>query len=99
MVIASLEGWDAQGLKTIASAIVEQPGHVAILISSPPPASIVVARSSDQQVDAGALLKQLVSRFGGKGGGRSELAQEGPGCAGGGSRQRRAFVASGILIR
>ena len=77
VVIASLEGWDAQGLKTIASAIVERPGHVAILVSSPPPASIVVARSADQQVDAGALLKQIVARFGGKGGGRPELAQGG----------------------
>ena len=77
VVIASLDGWDAAGLKAIASAIIERPGHVAILVSSPPPASIVVARSADQHVDAGALLKQIVSRFGGKGGGRPELAQGG----------------------
>jgi len=76
-VIASLEGWDAPGLKTIASAIAERPGHVAILVSSPPPASIVVARAADQPIDAGALLKQIVARFGGKGGGRPELAQGG----------------------
>ncbi|HEX2456748.1 MAG TPA: DHHA1 domain-containing protein [Vicinamibacterales bacterium] len=77
VVIASLEGWDAPGLKTIASAIVERPGHVAILVSSPAPAAIVIARASDQQVDSAALLKQIVARFGGKGGGRPELAQGG----------------------
>ena len=40
-------------------------------------APIIVARSADVSVDAGALLKQLVQRHGGKGGGRPELAQGG----------------------
>jgi alanyl-tRNA synthetase len=38
---------------------------------------IVVARAADAAVDAGAVLKQLVQRHGGKGGGRPELAQGG----------------------
>jgi alanyl-tRNA synthetase len=77
LVAAVLPGWDAAGLKTIASRIVERPGHVAVLMSSPPPAALVVARSSGVAVDASAILRGLVERHGGKGGGRPELAQGG----------------------
>jgi alanyl-tRNA synthetase len=76
-VLGSLDGVDAAGLKTIASSIVSRPGHVVVLVSAPAPASIVVARSADGSIDSGALLKQLVASFGGKGGGRPELAQGG----------------------
>jgi alanyl-tRNA synthetase len=77
VVAHALEGWDGGGLKQVASAIVSRPGFVAILISAPPPVSIVIARSPDVAFDAGALLRVLISRFGGKGGGRPELAQGG----------------------
>jgi len=76
-VLAALAGRSANELKTIASRIVENPGHVAILISDTPPLSIVVARAAGTNVHAGALLRQLVERHGGKGGGRPELAQGG----------------------
>ena len=77
LVAASLAGWDAAGLKAIAARIVERPGYVAILVGEPPPATLVVARSAGLPHDAGALLRQLVDRHGGKGGGRPELAQGG----------------------
>ena len=77
LVAASLPGWDAAGLKTIASQIVERPGHVAVLVGDATPAAIVVARAVDVALDAGALLRRLVERHGGKGGGRPELAQGG----------------------
>jgi alanyl-tRNA synthetase len=76
-VVAALEGWDGAGLKQIASAIVARPGFIAVLISSPAPSSIVVARSAGVVFDASGLLKVLIARFGGKGGGRPELAQGG----------------------
>ncbi len=76
-VIAALPGWDAAGLKSIAARIVERPGRVAVLVGEPAPAAIVVARSAGLTHDAGALLRQLVERHGGKGGGRPELAQGG----------------------
>ena len=44
LVATSLAGWDANGLKAIASRIAERPGHVAILVSEPPPGAIVTAR-------------------------------------------------------
>jgi alanyl-tRNA synthetase len=77
VVAVALPGWDPAGLKAIASRIAERPGHLAILVSEPPPAAVVVARAADLAIDAAALLKQLVERHGGKGGGRPELAQGG----------------------
>jgi alanyl-tRNA synthetase len=76
-VIAALEGWDQQGLKTIASAIASRPGHVAVLFSVPAPSAVVIARAADASVDSGAILRKLTERFGGKGGGRPDLAQGG----------------------
>ena len=77
VVFAALDGWDPVGLKTIASAIVERPGHVAVLLGAPSPCAIVVARAADATADSGALLRGLTERFGGKGGGRPDLAQGG----------------------
>jgi alanyl-tRNA synthetase len=76
-VVAVLDGWDPSGLKTIAAAIAARPGHVAVLVSTPAPSAIVVARAPDVAVDSGAILKQMAATFGGKGGGRPELAQGG----------------------
>jgi alanyl-tRNA synthetase len=75
VVFASIEGADAAGLKSIAAAIVQQPGQAAVLLSVPPPSAVVVARSHDLAIDAASILKQLIATHGGKGGGRPELAQ------------------------
>jgi alanyl-tRNA synthetase len=77
VVVAALEGWDATGLKTIAAAIAARPGHVALLVSAPAPSAIAVARAPDVSLDSSAILKQMMAAFGGKGGGRPELAQGG----------------------
>ena len=75
--IAALEGWDAAGLKQLASAVASKPRQGAILLSLPPPSALVVAHAPGVGVDSGAVLKRMVARFGGKGGGRPELAQGG----------------------
>jgi alanyl-tRNA synthetase len=77
LVVAALDGWDGAGLKTIAAAIIARPGHIAILFSTPAPSAIVIGRAPDVALDSGAILRQLISTFGGKGGGRPELAQGG----------------------
>jgi alanyl-tRNA synthetase len=77
LVVAALPGWDASGLKGIASRIAERADHVAVLLGAPAPAALVVARGEAVPLDAGAVLRQLVERHGGKGGGRPELAQGG----------------------
>jgi len=77
LVATGLPDSDAQALKAIAQRIVQQSGYVVVLLGEMSTAPIIVARSADVSVDAGALLKQLVQRHGGKGGGRPELAQGG----------------------
>lgn len=77
LVTASFPDADANVLKTMAQTVVAKPGHAAVLVSGTPPLSIVVARASDVSVDAARLLKTLIARFGGKGGGRPEMAQGG----------------------
>jgi alanyl-tRNA synthetase len=73
-----LEGWDPQGLKAIAvAATAAQPNAVVALFTATSPAQVVVARGANSQVDAAALLKQLTAKFGGKGGGKPDLAQGG----------------------
>ena len=77
VVVHALDGWDAAGLKAIAgAAIASAPAAVALFTSSAP-ALAVTARSQGVPADALALLKSLVGRFGGRGGGKPELAQGG----------------------
>jgi len=75
VVVQALEGWDAAGLKAIASSLVAQSGVVAVLVSAGDPIAVVVARSHDAALDSSKGLRMLLDRFGGRGGGRPELAQ------------------------
>jgi len=75
VVVQALEGWDAAGLKAIASSLVAQSGVVAVLVSASNPVAVVVARSQEVAVDSSKGLRMLLDRFGGRGGGRPELAQ------------------------
>jgi alanyl-tRNA synthetase len=77
VVIEALEGWDQNGLKAIASAIAARSGYAAVLFSVPQPSAVVIARAADGTIDSAAVLKKLIERFGGKGGGRPDLAQGG----------------------
>ncbi len=74
LVVATLDGWDAAGLKAIASAATATVRACVVLVSSD---ALVVSRSAGVAVDANGVLRQLTGRFGGKGGGRPELAQGG----------------------
>lgn len=78
LIVQAIEGWDAQGLKAIAAAATAaNPEAVVALFTAATPAQAVIARGSKSSVDAGALLKQLAAKFGGKGGGKPDLAQGG----------------------
>ena len=94
IIVEVLEGWDQPGLKAIASAITRHAGYAAVLISAPAPAAVVVARAADAATDAAAVLRNLIDRFGGKGGGRPELAQGG---GLNGDPQEIAFAARRVL--
>jgi len=78
LVVVALDGWDAQGLKAIATAATAaNPDAVIALFTTTSPSQVVIARGSNSHVDAGALVKELAARFGGKGGGKPDLAQGG----------------------
>lgn len=68
---------DAAVLKTLAQALATRSGLAIVLVSPAPPALIVVARSADVAVSSDVVVKALVEAFGGRGGGRPELAQAG----------------------
>jgi alanyl-tRNA synthetase len=68
---------DMNALKTIALAVASRPGHIVVLLTASSPASVIVARAPNVPVDCARVLKQLIAHFGGKGGGRPELAQGG----------------------
>jgi alanyl-tRNA synthetase len=70
-----LDGWDAQGLKAIASSMAAQGSVAAVIVGTASPMAVVVARSSGVALDANAVLQQLLTRFGGRGGGKPDLAQ------------------------
>jgi alanyl-tRNA synthetase len=76
LVMRALDA-DAAGMKALASAVTATPGYVVALVSTTQPALVVVARSSDRSVAANGVLASLMARFGGRGGGRPELAQGG----------------------
>jgi alanyl-tRNA synthetase len=77
VVIEVIEGWDAQGLKAIAAALSTNPNVAAVLVSSSTPSFVVVSHSADASLDANNILRQLIERFGGRGGGKPDLAQGG----------------------
>lgn len=77
-IVAHLADADAQAVRLAASHLVAVPGRVVALIGGPAPHALVVARSADRaDLDAGAIVKQVCAAYGGKGGGRPDLAQAG----------------------
>jgi alanyl-tRNA synthetase len=87
VVVEALEGWDAAGLKAIATAATASASAVVVLVSKD---ALVVARSAGVSMDANAVLRQLTERFGGRGGGKPDLAQ------GGGLRASPAEVVAAV---
>ncbi len=66
---------DANELKWLASAITARDGYIAALVSTNRPALAVVARSAGIDVAANRVVVALTETFGGRGGGKPDLAQ------------------------
>ena len=77
VVSAVVSGWDAGGLKRLASAIADAPSMMVVLVTDESPVLAVTARSKDLTLDVGVILAKLLERFGGKGGGKGAMAQGG----------------------
>ena len=71
------EDWDAAGLKTIASSLIARDPVAVALVTGGQAATVVVACTPSLGLDAGAVVRQLTDRFGGRGGGRPDMAQAG----------------------
>ncbi len=79
-VVVHLLDLDANGLKSVASAITSRPGFVVLLASNSTPSTpslVVIARSKDVDLPANEILNALTLKFGGRGGGKADLAQGG----------------------
>jgi alanyl-tRNA synthetase len=76
LVLRVVDG-DASTLRTLASTIVARPGFIVVLVSSGRPALVVAARSQDGRISANDVIRTLTGAFGGRGGGKPELAQAG----------------------
>jgi alanyl-tRNA synthetase len=77
LVAKVIEGWDTAGLKMLASAAAAYDDVLAVLVSATRPASVVIARGAGVPIDAGGLLQALATKFGGRGGGKADIAQGG----------------------
>jgi len=66
-------------IKLLAQKLTRQkPGVVALLGTTRDPPILVFAQSAGQPFDMGMLMKETLSRLGGRGGGSKEMAQGGP---------------------
>jgi len=77
IIVEALDGWDPNGLKTIATHIAAQANAAVALFATASPHPVVIARSPGLRVDVTAVLAELITRFGGRGGGKADLAQGG----------------------
>jgi alanyl-tRNA synthetase len=75
MVLRALEGWDAAGLRAIATALTAHEQAITVLLSSTSPYAAAVARSADVALDSSQVLKTMMASYGGRGGGKPDLAQ------------------------
>jgi alanyl-tRNA synthetase len=76
-IVARVMDKDQAGLKLLAQEAAADGGPAILLVSMTRPLSLVVARGGNPGIDASAVLNAIVAQFGGKGGGRPELAQGG----------------------
>ena len=76
-IVAAVEVSEAGTLRMLVNALIAEPHRVVVLFSSALPALVIVARSADLDLDARSILSRLTDRFGGRGGGKSDLAQGG----------------------
>jgi alanyl-tRNA synthetase len=76
-VLSTEREGDIAALKALAQAVVAEPGVVAVLVGENQPRPVVIARSAGVPLDAAGWMARATAAFGGRGGGRPELAQGG----------------------
>jgi alanyl-tRNA synthetase len=82
IIVRTFADCDLSFLKLLAQRITRRsPYAVALLASESPQAALVFAQSEGQPYDMNGLLKETLSKLGGRGGGSKDLAQGGAGNA------------------
>jgi alanyl-tRNA synthetase len=78
IVVHTLSGRNLNFVKRLAQKLTRlSPGVVALLATTSPEPSLVFAQSAGQPFDMGALMKETMTKTGGRGGGSKDLAQGG----------------------
>ena len=77
LAIAAFKNRGIEKVKLLAAKLCARPMTIALLADEGDQLRVVFARSGDTTVDVAALLKKTLDRFGGRGGGRPNLAQGG----------------------
>lgn len=75
-ILAEPAGATVEDLRGLAQAVTQHPKVFLAAIATDPP-TLLLAASADAGVDAGAALKEILARVGGKGGGNARMAQGG----------------------
>ena len=77
LAVGTFKNRGIEKLKILAQKICSRRGLIALLADEGDQLRVVFARSADGAADMNALLKKALERFGGRGGGRPNLAQGG----------------------
>jgi alanyl-tRNA synthetase len=78
LLIRIFSGRDLNFLKLLAQKLTRlSPNVVALLATNSPQPALVFAQSAGQPNDMGSLMKQTISKLGGRGGGSKDMAQGG----------------------
>jgi alanyl-tRNA synthetase len=77
LAMGAYRGRGLETIKLLAQKICLRSGVLALLADESDQLRVVFARSADLSVDVSVLLKKTIERFGGRGGGRPNLAQGG----------------------
>jgi len=78
LVIRTFADRDMNSLKVLAQKLTRRaPSVIALLATTSPRPSLVFAQSAGQPYDMGSLMKQTLTKLGGRGGGGKDMAQGG----------------------
>jgi alanyl-tRNA synthetase len=78
LIVQAFTDRDVDFIKFLAQKLTRQSSTViALLATSSPAPSLVFAQSAGQSHDMGALMKEIMSTYGGRGGGSKDMAQGG----------------------
>jgi alanyl-tRNA synthetase len=77
VIVEAFPDRDAGFIKLLAQRLTRSPGVVALLAASQSSPAVVFARSTDISSDMGTMLRELVTKAGGRGGGSKDFAQGG----------------------